>query len=639
MCGIAGIAGKRDVVQLSNLRIMADTLAHRGPDGEGIDIIEINHNKDLFIGLVHRRLAIIDLSEAARQPIDNEDGTIWLVHNGEIYNYKDIQKLLICKGHKFKSNSDSEVILHAYEEWGTECLQRLHGMFAFGLFDSRKKILLLAVDRFGIKPLYYHENSNSLIFASELRAIIRSGIPEKIIDRLAVNSFLAYGSIQAPLTAVRGAYSILPAHYLVYDFSSCQKKIIQYWNPFKEKQGESLCDGAKIYRQLREILEESIRKHLVSDVPVGLFLSGGIDSSTLVALANKLKEGALRSFSVIFREREFSEEKYSHLISDLYCKNHTEIRISQDDIFNLMPRAFDAMDQPTIDGINVYALSKYVRDTGIKVVLSGQGGDEVFGGYPTFKKIPFMQRMYNLVRPLPLSSRKTLSNIFDGFGNSRLKGTKISQILESNGDYLALYLIERQILGANERSYFLKNNQEKGLFNGLPLEVAHALSSDIRTADVYDKISFLELRLYLANTLLRDGDFMSMSQGLEVRVPFLDHELVDYIFTVSQKIKIDKALPKPLLVNAVKDLLPKEIYLRKKMGFTFPWVPWLRHKFHLQMQEVFNDFPLNNAIGLDVNRCQGLLRVFLQNKPYVHWSQVWAIYVLMNWCNKNEIGR
>lgn len=638
MCGIAGIISKEAVKQLPVLKIMANSLAHRGPDDEGIEIIGIDGNDNFSIGLVHRRLAVIDLSEAGHQPMSNEDDRIWIVYNGEIYNYKDIREELKTRGHRFKSNSDTEVIIHAYEEWGTDCLQKLRGMFSFALLDRIKKVLLLAVDRFGIKPLYYYEGKDNLfLFASELRTILNSGLMEKHIDSFAINSFLAYGAIQAPLTIIKGIYALLPAHYLIYDLSIRKKKDIQYWNPACRISEKSLNNETEVSQKIRSILENCVQRHLVSDVPVGLFLSGGIDSSSIVALANKLKKGTLRSFSVIFPEPKFSEKKYSRLISNLYCKNHTEIVISQDDLLNFLPYALEAMDQPTIDGINVYAISKFVRDAGIKVVLSGQGGDEVFGGYPTFKRIPFIQRMYNLAKPLPFSLRKTLGNIIDGFESDHFnfRGSKFSQILSSYGDYLSVYLIERQIFTQNVRKYLLKNYQEEKMFDGLPLQVVRSLSFALKTLDVFNKISYLELCLYLANTLLRDGDFMSMSHGLEVRVPFLDHELIEYVFTIAQELKTDNALPKPLLINAVKDLIPEAIYLRKKMGFTFPWGMWLKHKLRSQICEVFNNFPLNNGVGLDVNKCQELLRMFLQNKPHVKWSHIWAIYVLMVWLRKN----
>lgn len=636
MCGIAGIINKEAVTQLPILKIMTNELAHRGPDDEGIKIIAIDINENFSIGLAHRRLSIIDLSKAGHQPMSNEDGAIWIVYNGEIYNYKDIRELLKTRGHRFKSNSDTEVIIHAYEEWGIECLERLRGMFAFVLFDKRKKILLLAVDRFGIKPLYYYEGKGNLfLFASELRSILNSGLVERKIDPFAVNSFLAYGAVQAPLTIIRRVYSLLPAHYLICNLNNQEKKIVQYWSPSSRVSEESLHNKTKVSQKIRGILEDSIQRHLISDVPVALFLSGGVDSSSVVVLANRLKEGVLRSFSVIFQESKFSEKKYSRLISSLYCKNHTEIVITQEDLLNLLPCALDAMDQPTIDGINVYAISKSVNDAGIKVLLSGQGGDEVFGGYPTFKRIPFIQRMHNLVKPIPLSLRKAIGGIVGNFRIGHLMGSKISQILESNGDCLPIYLIERQIFGSAERKYLLKNYEENELVNGLPLQVAESLAAAIKRLDVFSKVSLLELRLYLANMLLRDGDFMSMSHGLEVRMPFLDHELVEYVFAVSKELKVDNVLPKPLLINAVKDLLPETIYLRKKMGFTFPWESWLKHKLRAQVYEVFNGFPANNEMGLDVKRCQGLLHMFLQNKPYVTWPRVWAIYVLMRWFRKN----
>lgn len=638
MCGIAGILGKGRLIQRPILETMAEGLAHRGPDDKGIEIIPMANEKDIFLGLIHRRLSIIDLSSAAHQPMCNEDGTIWITYNGEIYNYKEIRAELKAKGYVFKSNSDTEVIIYAYQEWGVECLQKFHGMFAFAICDQNKKILFLTVDRFGIKPLYYYEGQDNLfLFSSEVRTILNSGFIKKQIEPLALDSFLAYGAIQAPLTIIKQIYSLLPAHYLIYNLSTRSKEIVQYWSISPKVSNEPLNDEDKIIQRTRDILVDSIQKHLVSDVPVGLFLSGGIDSSSIVALANRLKEGSLHSFSVTFPELGFSEEKYSRLIARLYCKNHTEIRLSQDDLINILPQAILAMDQPTVDGINTYVISKAVKDSGIKVVLSGQGGDEVFGGYSTFKRIPSIQRIYALVKYLPLSLRENVGNIIDATTGRSMIKSKVSQILESRGDIFSLCLILRQLFSPKGRKLLLKNINEDEMCNGLSLQAAEWLGNEIKYLDVFNSVSLLELRLYLANMLLRDGDFMSMAHSLEIRVPYLDHELVEFVFNVSSKMKLSNNLPKPLLVNSMRDLLPKEIYLRPKMGFTFPWEIWLRDKLRCQVEDLLKDFPVNDELGLDIEACQKVWDMFLQNKPGITWSRVWAIYVLLNWIKRNVL--
>lgn len=636
MCGIAGILGQSNIIKKPILDAMAKRLAHRGPDDEGVELICVDAEKDLCLGLVHRRLSIIELSEAGHQPMCNEDGSIWITYNGEIYNYREIRKELIAKGFRFKSESDTEVIIHAYEEWGLECLQKFQGMFAFAIWDKRKVCLFLAVDRFGIKPLYYYREGEEIFsFSSEVRAILTSSLLKKRIEPLAVDSFLAYGAVQAPLTIIKKIYSLLPAHYLIYNLQSHTTEIVKYWSPSDNLSDRPLNDEPKAIQIVGEVLQDTIKRHLVSDVPVGVFLSGGIDSSSVAALANTLTNGSLQSFSVSFVESAFSEARYSQLIADLYSKNHTEIKLRVEDLLGFLPEAIKAMDQPTINGINIYAISKVVRETGMKVVLSGQGGDEVFGGYSTFKRIPLINKIYNLVAPFPLSMRLKLGHMIDNLANRRMIASKVSQILESGGTILSFYLILRQLFSPKARKFLIEKSYEENLVNGLPLEVAESLSSEMKQVDTFSKISLLEMRLYLANMLLRDGDFMSMAHGLEVRVPFLDHKLVEFVFNVSAKIKMQNNLPKPLLVNAMRDLLPKEIYLRPKMGFTFPWEIWLKKQLRSQVEELIYGSPENNEMGLNIRNCRYLWEMFIRDAPGITWARVWAIYVLLNWYREN----
>lgn len=640
MCGIAGIIGRSNFVQEPILKILARNLAHRGPDDEGIEIMPVSSSSDFSLGFVHRRLSIIDLSSAAHQPMLDEETGNWIVYNGEIYNFKDIKAELESKGYRFKSNSDTETILKAYSVYGVDCLKKLTGMFAFAIWDEKKKRFFLAVDHFGIKPLYFYRGENGLfLFSSEVRTLLKSGLIKKEVNPLAVDSFLAYGAIQASLTMIKGVYSLLPAHYLVYEFKNSSTHIVPYWSPIHALSDEPLVKEEEAIRELHDILVSSIQKHLVSDVPVGLFLSGGIDSSSVVALANKLKGGTLQSFSVTFPESTFSEEKYSRLIAGRYCKNHTEIKISQEDLLNLLPQAISAIDQPTIDGINVYVISKVVKESGIKTVLSGQGGDEVFGGYSTFERVPFIQRIYGFIKPLPLYLRGKIGEITDGFTRRSTVRSKVSQILECDGSIFSLYLVLRQLFNPKTRKYLIEKEYDREIVNGIPLQVAESLINEIKELDAFNKVSLLELRLYLANTLLRDGDFMSMAHGLEVRVPFLNHKLVEFVFKVSAKMKLQHNLPKPLLVNAMGDLLPKEIYLRPKMGFTFPWETWLRGRLRSPVEELLNDFPSNNEIGLNAKKCQNFWNMFLANKREITWPRVWAIYILLNWYRENISNR
>lgn len=637
MCGIGGVLKTGRIDRIS-LDAMAGAMAHRGPDDQGIEVVSPDGQGDGFsLGLVHRRLSIIDLSDAAHQPMLDEQTGNWIVFNGEIYNFGQIRADAENKGCKFKSNSDTEAILKAYHLYGVDCLKKLRGMFAFAIWDNKQKRLFLAVDRFGIKPLYfYHSPNDTFVFASELRAVLKSGLVGKKIEHSAVDSFLAYGAIQAPLTMVNGVFSLLPAQYMLYKPAERSKKIVQYWNVPENGGSKPVANPREAASQLREVLQDSIHKHLVSDVPVGLFLSGGIDSSSVVAMANEFNKGALRSFSVVFSEADYSEAKYSRIVAERHCKNHTEIMFSVNDLLKFLPDALRAMDQPTVDGINVYTISKVVRESGIKVVLSGQGGDEVFGGYPTFEMVTLMKKMHTLANPFPCLLRRKLGDIIDALRNRSIIKSKISQILDSDGDILSLYLIVRQLFSPTARRHLLLNGDNKGTFNGLPLQVAESLTKEIARLDVFGKISWLELRLYLANMLLRDGDFMSMAHGLEVRVPFLDHEVAEFVAGVAPEIKSRSNLPKPLLVNAMGGLLPEQVYRRPKMGFTFPWEIWLRGRLRDQVDSLFNEFSDDNELGLNMTHCRKMWQMFLSKAPGITWVRVWAIYVLMSWYRIND---
>lgn len=351
MCGIVGIIADKYLVNRSLLERLAASMAHRGPDDEGIEILSIGSDSRFSLGLVHRRLSIIDLTRDGLQPMSNADGSVWITFNGEIYKYKELRTEIKMTGCQFRAQSDAEVILHAFEQWGIDCIHRFRGMFAIALWDRGKNRLFMAVDRFGIKLLYYCDGGRCpFLFASEVRSILNSSLVEKCMEPIAVESFLAYGVVQKPFTTIHRVCSLLPAHYLVYETQGQRKQIVNYWRPSDQlSKGTRISDETEAIRGVREVVEESIRKHLVSDVPVGLFLNGGIDSSSVVAIANRMNRGTLQSFSVPFAESLFSEEKYSQLIAEKYRENHTEIKISERDLLNLLP---GALDQPTVDDVN-----------------------------------------------------------------------------------------------------------------------------------------------------------------------------------------------------------------------------------------------------------------------------------------------
>lgn len=628
MCGIAGIIGNENLVKESTLKSVAESLAHRGPDDEGTGVLRVDRNK--LFGLVHRRLSIIDLSEAAHQPMQDEKNGNWIVFNGEIYNYQEVKESLVAKGFSFKTNSDTEVILKSYAAYGDECLEKLRGMFAFALWDNKRRRVFISVDRFGIKPLYYSKKSDgTFVFASEVRALIQNNLVEKRVNPQAVDSYLAYGSIQAPLTIIDNLFALLPGHSLSYDVDKDEVNVNQYWGI---QSAASLTES----RSVEELLADSVNVHLTSDVPLGIFLSGGVDSSSLAILTNRAsRNNGLQSFSIAFSEKEYSEGKYSKIIGQKYCDKHHEIYISESDLDGMLPKALDSMDQPSIDGINTYVIAKAVRDREIKAVLSGQGGDEVFGGYHTFKRVPFFNKMSGIFNRLPHSLRSGTGNLAMKMCGDSIFSSKISQILKSNGSPMDLYFILRQLYSQKTRQRIMNRDDVTEMSEGLHLKAREWLSKESEGLDIFSAVSLLEMRLYLANTLLRDGDVMSMAHGLEIRVPFLDHKLLGGVLSEHPDNKIDKKMPKPLLIDAVQKELPTEIYMRPKMGFTFPWEIWLRNKLKTKIDEIIQRVDGGEGLGLNMGECRRLWNAFLDKKPEVTWSRIWALYVISTWYEKN----
>jgi asparagine synthase (glutamine-hydrolysing) len=619
MCSISGFLAT-DFTDRHVITRLNAAQRHRGPDDQGTWRLRFESGE---VSLGNTRLAIIDTSSAGHQPmLDPETGNC-ITYNGETYNFKELSVDL--RVHPW-SKTDTEVVLHAYNELGPAGFDRLRGMFALAIWDDVKRELVLARDRFGIKPLYYYVSDQLLVFASELRALLATELFPRKLDRSGLNSYLATGSVPAPLTMVEGVRQLPPGHYLRVKAAETGKLRHTLANFATDEHGLKRPDTRyDAVVQLRAELEESVRAHLVSDVPLGVFLSGGMDSSALVALMSQVSAQPPKTFSVVFDETELSEHAYSRAVAQRFNTDHCEIRLGEERLLEMLPDAIAALDQPSMDGINTYVVSKAVKNAGVTVALSGLGGDELFAGYPSFRRaLKFAA--------LPKTSKRVLraaASVGGSFSQGSVRREKFWQFVGSGGSAAEVYQISRQLF---PRSFLPRMSTE-----GHRSEKA----SGGAEKDVVNAISRLELEGYMANTLLRDTDAMSMAHSLEVRVPFVDAKLVDYVLSLPGEWKLDRrqnGVPKPLLADAIADLLPRDFLKRRKMGFTLPFERWLQGRLRPKISSVFQDANQLAAAGLVVDDALDVWRQFLRAPRAVGWSRPWALFVLAEWCRLNRVA-
>jgi asparagine synthase (glutamine-hydrolysing) len=629
MCGIFGVISRGEPLSADFLSEAARTLGHRGPDDSGTVLFNA---ADEQIGFAHTRLSIIDLSPLGHQPMLDPATGNWIVFNGEIYNFRELRRELEAAGIDFKSHSDTEVILAAYRVWGEACLTRLGGMFAFALWDASRKRLLLARDPMGIKPLYYYQTNQTFIFASEVRTLLGTRLVPRKVDLTGVLSYLAFGSVYEPWTIVNEVKALPPGHALTVERGSVT--IREYWNALKSgstaESDASSGNGTARADHLPSILRDAVVSHLVSDVPVGVFLSGGIDSSALVAV---LSQNGIRAntFSLVFQEEEFDEGVYSRGIARHFGTEHHEISVSQQDTLAVLPDALGAMDQPTIDGINTYLISAKTRAAGLKVALTGLGADEMFAGYSNFRRVPKMERLSKRLGRLPKLARRPLSASVALFAGKGDRSRKLAALAADRDSAMHPYFLARMLFGAGEREKLLSAREHETLQQSLDRVLQESIVRS-QPLDPVNRVSYLESHWYMSNTLLRDSDFMSMAHGLEVRVPFLDRALVEACFRVPGDRKLQGKLPKGLLLAILGVELPKEIVNRPKRGFTLPFERWLRG----EMRPVVEDTLLNSnwgQISINAGSVREVWNRFLGGET--SWSRPWSLFVLKHWCEQN----
>jgi asparagine synthase (glutamine-hydrolysing) len=578
MCGIAGIfnfasSPTDDRVVAQRMR---DAMIHRGPDDYGL-----YQSPDRRVTLAHRRLSIVDLSPAGRQPMSNEDGTIWITFNGEIYNQLERRAELVARGHVFKSRSDTEVIVHAYEEACAECVSSLDGMFAFALWDAQRGELLLARDRLGKKPLYYTIAGGRLVFASEIKAILEHPDVPRDIDPIAVDAFLTFSHTAAPLTMFRNVFK-LPAAHLLRCTSTGKARIERYWSPL-DCGGDAWpsTNGVESVERVRGLIERSVAKRMMSDVPVGAFLSGGVDSSTNVALMSRLTSKPLRTFSVGFEgfgsSENFHDLPYARMVARHFGCDHEETTITADDCQRLLPQLVWQQDEPLGDPacVPMHFVAQAAKKCGVTVVLVGEGSDEVFGGYPDMTRlIASHDGKWRRLRSLPRAGRSALYH-----------GARAAGMADGRADVL-------RRLAADEPFYWgldvvFSDLEKRRLYRrGTALDQSSNAASVVSgyyrelferrpDADFLQQMSYVELSNRLPELLLMRVDKISMAHSLEARAPFLDHELVSYALSLPQHAKISGGETKKVLKEALAGVLPAEVLGRNKQGFRVPLPEWL----------------------------------------------------------------
>lgn len=624
MCGIAGIASRAEVASSGpTVRRMVEALKHRGPDGSGV--------RDCGMCVLgNTRLAIVDLSERGRMPMCNEDGTVWITYNGECYNAPGLRTRLQSRGHQFKSTTDTEVVLHLYEEFGESCAAQLRGMFAFAIWDDREKRLLLVRDRLGIKPLYFSRENVGIAFASEIKALLASDRVSRDADPRGLRAFLQLGHIPPPGTAVKSISALRPGHLAVWKDGQFEER--PYWH-FPRPIKESSVAREETVEGLRGILQESSRLQLMSDVPIGLFLSGGVDSAVLGSLMRSVGANQLTALTIGFAESQFDESAASRETAQLLGIPHQVIRLDPASITESLDSAIWAMDEPTVDGLNAYWISRAAAEAGFKVALSGQGGDELFGGYESIDWFGRFNTVASRLRHVPPIAGRY---IFDRH-SLPFRWRKLSYLVGADDPFIAAQMAVR-ILFLEEDTRHLLNPSLEDRDGWDASHLIAAAASESKDDPILDRIAFLDFAAHLVPRLLRDGDAMSMAHSVEVRPIFLDHVVVEQVMSLPAAIRLQK---KKLLLDATRSLSPPALYeslaTRPKWTFTFPFSHWLGRDLRPAMDAALQSNG-NSSKVLNSTEVQKVWRRYQAKPGAVGWSRVWSLFVLARWCQTMRVG-
>jgi len=572
--------------------------------------------------MAHRRLSILDLTPAGHQPMVSSNGRYVVAFNGEIYNFRALRAELERAGARFTSDGDTAVLLEGWVRFGPAFVHRLDGMFAFVLWDEWNRSLYLARDAVGIKPLYYALVGRGILVASEVRGLLASGLVPARIDRRALAGYLTFGSVPEPETIITDVRALPAGSVRCFDAASATfKEVASIPLVRPDAEQDLVPDRATAVELVRESLERSVDRHLVSDVPVALFLSGGIDSSAiaaLAALAARRAGTALDGFTVTFSESRFDESAVARRVARRHGIHHHLIPLGDEDLLAALPRAFAAMDQPTLDGINTYVVSEAVRAHGTKVVLSGLGGDELFAGYPSFRRARTLARYARI----PAPARRVAARVAASMGGVR--GAKLALGLRTGLPGDAAYLASRTLFGGRQVSALCGTR-------------ALATEGAPRELSVLQQVSWRELTGYMRNTLLRDSDVMSMAHALELRVPFLDREVITAAFQADDALKLSRGVTKPLLVDATRDLLPLDVWDRPKQGFVLPFATWMHGALAAEVTATLGDGDRVRSLGLNADEVRAVWSAFIRGQAGVTWSRPWALFALLRWAAAHGI--
>ncbi len=632
MCGICGLidfSGRP--VQEAAIYKMCQTMIHRGPDDEGVYINHqspvTSHQSKPSVGLGHRRLSIIDLSPAGHQPMSNEDGNVWIVLNGEIYNYMELSKDLKDKGHKFNSNTDTEVVIHLYEEYGEECVKILRGMFAFAIWDEKRQTLMLARDRPGKKPLLYYYKNGIFCFSSEFSSLLASGLIDKEINLKAIHYYLTFGYIPAPMTIYKDVYKLPPAHIITIENGEINIK--QYWSlDYTKKIKISEEDAAD---ETLRLLKEAVKIRMYSDVPLGAFLSGGIDSSIVVGLMSQLTGEKVKTFSIGFDDEDYNELKYAKKVADTFNTEHHEF-IVRPKALELLPLLVEHYGEPYADSsaIPTYYVSQQTKQH-VTVALNGDGGDELFAGYERYQAVMLSEFYHKIPVTIQKNIIQKITNLLPDSIEPKNRLRRIKRFID--GAALPLnqrYLRWVGIFDEKFKSYIYTEEFLKNISDSNPVGIIAGFLNDSNGLNLLDRLLLTDTMTYLPNDLLVKVDITSMANSLECRSPFLDHNLMEFVASLPPEFKLKRFVKKHILKQAVKNIIPHDNIYRRKMGFGVPVGVWFRRELKGLLEGTLLS---PNSLKRGYFKSDTI-----KNMVYLHTSaqkdygfQLWALLMLELW--------